>query len=148
MMAPRANHSTASTSQPCGLWTRLPVESDPQQPDSRTVRELYLRSSGGRYLTSDPGMQNAHVAIMSVHGFPLAHGRRVVQSGRLLSSHIRLIGSLTAGIWSLHKQCAQLSYFIGECKAMFAVLQSFIIHYYYCCCYFSSPPAQSRRQEN
>ena len=31
-------------------------------------------------------------------GFPLAHGRRVVPSGRLLSSRIRLIGSLTAGI--------------------------------------------------
>jgi len=30
-------------------------------------------------------------------GFPLAHGRRVVPSGRLLSSRIRLIGSLTAG---------------------------------------------------
>jgi len=31
-------------------------------------------------------------------GFLLAHGRRVVPSGRLLSSRIRLIGSLTAGI--------------------------------------------------
>ena len=33
-------------------------------------------------------------------GFPLAHGRRVVPSGCLLSSHIRLIGCLTAGIWA------------------------------------------------
>ena len=32
-------------------------------------------------------------------GFPLAHCRRVVLSGLLLSSRIRLIGSLTAGIW-------------------------------------------------
>ena len=32
-------------------------------------------------------------------GFPLAHDRRVVPSGRLLSSCIRLIGSLTTGIW-------------------------------------------------
>ena len=31
-------------------------------------------------------------------GFHLAHGKRVVPSGRLLSSRIRLIGSLTAGI--------------------------------------------------
>jgi len=31
-------------------------------------------------------------------GFPLAHGRRVVPSGRLLSSRIRLIGSVTAGV--------------------------------------------------
>jgi len=31
-------------------------------------------------------------------GFPLAHGRRVVPSGRLLSLRIRLAGSLTAGI--------------------------------------------------
>ena len=31
-------------------------------------------------------------------GFPLAHGRRVVPSERLLSSRIRLIGSFTAGI--------------------------------------------------
>ena len=31
-------------------------------------------------------------------GFPLAHGRRVVPSGRLLSSRIRLIGSVTVGI--------------------------------------------------
>jgi len=30
--------------------------------------------------------------------FPLIHGKRVVPSGRLLSSRIRLIGSLTAGI--------------------------------------------------
>jgi len=33
-------------------------------------------------------------------GFPLAHGKRVVPSGRLLSSRIRLIGSLTADIWA------------------------------------------------
>ena len=33
-------------------------------------------------------------------GFRLAHGKRVVPSGRLLSSRIRLIGSLTAGIWA------------------------------------------------
>ena len=31
-------------------------------------------------------------------GFPLANGKRVVLSGRLLSSRIRLIGFLTAGI--------------------------------------------------
>jgi len=31
-------------------------------------------------------------------GYFLAHGRRVVPSGRLLSSRIRLTGSLTAGI--------------------------------------------------
>ena len=33
-------------------------------------------------------------------GFPLANGNRVVPSGRLLSFCIRLIGSLTAGIWA------------------------------------------------
>ena len=33
-------------------------------------------------------------------GFPLAHGKTVVPSGRLLSSRVRLIGSLTAGIWA------------------------------------------------
>ena len=47
---------------------------------------------------------NMRLSIMSgtvtsqAIGFPLAHGRRVVPSGRLLSSCIRLIGSLTAGI--------------------------------------------------
>jgi len=33
-------------------------------------------------------------------GFPLAHGKRVVPSGRLLSSRIKLTGFLTAGIWA------------------------------------------------
>ena len=33
-------------------------------------------------------------------GFPVARNKRVVPSGRLLSSRIRLIGSLTAGIWA------------------------------------------------
>jgi len=33
-------------------------------------------------------------------GFPLAHGKRVVPSGHLLSSRIRSIGSLTGGIWA------------------------------------------------
>ena len=33
-------------------------------------------------------------------GFHLARGRRVVPSGRLLSSRIKLIGSFTAGIWA------------------------------------------------
>ena len=34
-------------------------------------------------------------------GLPLAHGRSVTPSGRLSSCHIRLIGSLTAGICAL-----------------------------------------------
>ena len=34
------------------------------------------------------------------HWLPLAHGKRVVPSGRLLSSRIRLSVSLTAGIWA------------------------------------------------
>ena len=33
-------------------------------------------------------------------GFPLAHGKRVVPSGRLLSSRMRFIGSLAAGDWA------------------------------------------------
>jgi len=33
-------------------------------------------------------------------GFPLAHGSRVVPSGRLLSSSIKLTGSFTAGTWA------------------------------------------------
>ena len=33
-------------------------------------------------------------------GFPLAHGKRVVPSGCLMSSRIKLIGCLTAGIWA------------------------------------------------
>ena len=33
-------------------------------------------------------------------GFPQAQGKRVVPSGCLLSSHIRLTGCLTAGIWA------------------------------------------------
>ena len=48
------------------------------------------------------GAQHNYVAgtVMSqVIGFSLAHGRRLVPSGRWLSSRIRLIGSLTAGIW-------------------------------------------------
>ena len=34
-------------------------------------------------------------------GFPLAHGKRVVASGRLLSSRIRLTGSLFFNCWDL-----------------------------------------------
>ena len=45
--------------------------------------------------------------------FPLTHGRRMVPSGRLLSSRIRLIGSLTAGIWArlitLHRRVIQMT---------------------------------------
>jgi len=42
-----------------------------------------------------PGTVTSHAM-----SFPLAHGKRVVPSGRLLSSRIRLTGSLTAGIWA------------------------------------------------
>ena len=53
---------------------------------------------------SDPRMNPTRGQLWSgtvtsqVIGFPLAHGRRVVPSGRSLSSRIGLIGSLTAGI--------------------------------------------------
>ena len=46
-----------------------------------------------------PMWDSAYVSVTSqAIGFPLAHGRRVVPSERLLSSRIRLIGSFTAGI--------------------------------------------------
>ena len=51
------------------------------------------------WLSCCAGTQHMCLVVTSqAIGFPLARGRRVVPSGRLLSSHIRLTGSLTAGI--------------------------------------------------
>ena len=50
-----------------------------------------------------PMWDSAYVSVTVTSqaiGFPVAHAKRVVPSGRLLSSRIRLIGSLTAGIWA------------------------------------------------
>ena len=62
-------------------------------------------------------------------GFPLAHGRRVVPSGRLLSSRIRLIGSF--GIWArliaLHRMSCK---WLWRCCLETLLRQDYYNYYY------------------